>query len=157
MVRYELWFPHFLLSDLLYVAVLHCDSHPCGRGATCLETAQGFQCLCPPGWTGKTCQIGKTQLTHTNTHINIPVHILNWLSIISCTCLYMPVPPFSYQSMLSSTCLFLSEPVQSRPQLFSLVPTCPSPYLLLWQYTIKKHQRLPYSLGPNQIFTEHSE
>ncbi|KAI4874357.1 hypothetical protein NFI96_022214 [Prochilodus magdalenae] len=39
------------------IAVLQCDSAPCGRGATCRETPQGFQCLCPPGWTGKTCQI----------------------------------------------------------------------------------------------------
>ncbi len=48
-------------SEMLFsfAAVLQCDSSPCGRGATCQETPQGFQCVCPPFWTGRTCQLGK--------------------------------------------------------------------------------------------------
>ncbi|KAL2096473.1 hypothetical protein ACEWY4_008621 [Coilia grayii] len=38
-------------------AVLKCESSPCGRGATCQDSPEGFQCLCPPGWTGRTCQL----------------------------------------------------------------------------------------------------
>lgn len=44
----------FLLS-----AVRQCDRSPCGRGATCEETPGGYHCLCPPGWSGRTCQLGQ--------------------------------------------------------------------------------------------------
>lgn len=35
-----------------------CASDPCPRGATCIDMDNGFECICPPQWAGKTCQIG---------------------------------------------------------------------------------------------------
>lgn len=35
-----------------------CASSPCAQGGTCIDMENGFECLCPPQWTGKTCQIG---------------------------------------------------------------------------------------------------
>jgi len=43
----------------LFPAVRQCDRSPCGRGATCQEAPGGYRCLCPPGWTGRTCQLGQ--------------------------------------------------------------------------------------------------
>uniref|UniRef100_A0A3B4ZWR4 Protein jagged-2-like n=1 Tax=Stegastes partitus TaxID=144197 RepID=A0A3B4ZWR4_9TELE len=34
-----------------------CASSPCAQGGTCIDMENGFECLCPPQWTGKTCQI----------------------------------------------------------------------------------------------------
>lgn len=36
-----------------------CDKEPCGAG-TCQETEGHVVCLCPPGYTGKHSDIGKT-------------------------------------------------------------------------------------------------
>ncbi|XP_061667849.1 protein jagged-2b isoform X2 [Syngnathoides biaculeatus] len=36
---------------------LDCASNPCAWGGTCVDRDDGFECLCPPEWTGKTCQI----------------------------------------------------------------------------------------------------
>lgn len=33
-----------------------CDSSPCKNGATCVNTGDGFTCLCQDGWDGATCQ-----------------------------------------------------------------------------------------------------
>lgn len=48
-----------VLSDLN-----ECASSPCAQGGTCVDLEDGFECLCPPQWEGKTCQIG--EFTHTN-------------------------------------------------------------------------------------------
>lgn len=35
-----------------------CASNPCPQGGTCIDLVNGFECICPPQWAGKTCQIG---------------------------------------------------------------------------------------------------
>lgn len=51
-------FMYDIFSLCLLTAVRQCDRSPCGRGATCQEAPGGYRCLCPPGWTGRTCQLG---------------------------------------------------------------------------------------------------
>lgn len=37
-----------------------CQSGPCANGGTCSDLIGSFKCLCPSGYTGETCQIGKS-------------------------------------------------------------------------------------------------
>lgn len=39
-----------------------CADNPCKNGAMCMDTTTGvgFQCMCAAGYTGKTCDIGKS-------------------------------------------------------------------------------------------------
>lgn len=57
--RFPLHRPVVHVKYFLFPAVRQCDRSPCGRGATCQETPGGYRCLCPPGWTGRTCQLGQ--------------------------------------------------------------------------------------------------
>ncbi|KTG37542.1 hypothetical protein cypCar_00014648, partial [Cyprinus carpio] len=34
-----------------------CSSNPCAHGGTCFDLENGFECLCLPQWTSKTCKI----------------------------------------------------------------------------------------------------
>uniref|UniRef100_A0A671N7X0 Delta-like protein n=1 Tax=Sinocyclocheilus anshuiensis TaxID=1608454 RepID=A0A671N7X0_9TELE len=36
-----------------------CASSPCAQGGTCIDLENGFECVCPPQWVGKTCQIAE--------------------------------------------------------------------------------------------------
>lgn len=36
--------------------ISECSSSPFQNGGTCLEGLDNFKCLCPPQWTGTTCQ-----------------------------------------------------------------------------------------------------
>lgn len=55
----------------------HCDRSPCGPGATCQEAPGGYQCLCPPGWSGRTCQLGQWDDNLQYMHVeNLPLNML---------------------------------------------------------------------------------
>ena len=36
-----------------------CVTEPCADGATCEDVTGGFQCLCPSGYTGEICDLGR--------------------------------------------------------------------------------------------------
>ena len=38
------------------VDINECGSIPCLNGGNCTDQVDGFQCTCPPGWTGSNCQ-----------------------------------------------------------------------------------------------------
>lgn len=46
-----------------------CASSPCAQGGTCVDLEDGFECVCPPQWKGKTCQIGEI---HTRSFLISP-------------------------------------------------------------------------------------
>lgn len=54
----ELSFSLFCITD-----IDDCSPNPCGHGGTCQDLVDGFKCICPPQWTGKTCQLGKNSLS----------------------------------------------------------------------------------------------
>ena len=37
-----------------------CASDPCNNGGICNDEINGFTCTCQPGWSGTTCDLGKT-------------------------------------------------------------------------------------------------
>uniref|UniRef100_A0A8C2KBY9 Delta-like protein n=1 Tax=Cyprinus carpio TaxID=7962 RepID=A0A8C2KBY9_CYPCA len=40
-----------------------CSSNPCAHGGTCFDLENGFECLCLPQWTSKTCKIDVNECT----------------------------------------------------------------------------------------------
>lgn len=53
--------------------VNECEKHPCGSGATCINEAGSFRCICPPDLTGASC--GDPLYSNSITHKfkNLPV------------------------------------------------------------------------------------
>ena len=53
-----------------------CIPNPCQNGGTCVfdEPTGSFQCTCPPGYTGRTCDMGK----QLNTTIGFIVDVINY-------------------------------------------------------------------------------
>lgn len=48
-----------------------CVSNPCEHGATCMDSIASVKCLCPAGYDGHLCQMGKhvifrKSLTHAH-------------------------------------------------------------------------------------------
>lgn len=52
-----------------------CASSPCAQGGTCIDREDGFECVCPPQWKGRTCQIGEifNNYTYTHTTLHVPI------------------------------------------------------------------------------------
>ena len=73
----------------IFPAVKQCDRSPCGRGATCQEAPGGYKCLCPPGWTGRTCQLGQFYIYYRPININVgSLNYRAWYVSFSINCLH---------------------------------------------------------------------
>lgn len=64
----------------------NCRPLPCQNGGTCREVLVlgDFECQCPEGWTGKTCRLGKYELTTD----------LSWrvrFCVVNCYCVFIRV------------------------------------------------------------------
>lgn len=60
-----------------------CLSSPCLNAGSCVETSQGFECRCPPGWTGPSCSISKTVTLNQilSEHPVTPPHLLDFVFV----------------------------------------------------------------------------
>lgn len=39
------------------IDIQDCASNPCNNDATCVEVAEGYKCVCQPGFTGTNCEV----------------------------------------------------------------------------------------------------
>ncbi len=47
---------YFLLS---FSDINDCASSPCQSGGTCIDDIDSFRCVCPDGFDGQLCELGK--------------------------------------------------------------------------------------------------
>lgn len=53
------------MSVCVCVVSVACQLSPCLHGGTCLPEGEGYGCFCPQGFTGESCEIGETQISHS--------------------------------------------------------------------------------------------
>uniref|UniRef100_A0A8C3NST5 Fibulin 7 n=1 Tax=Cyanoderma ruficeps TaxID=181631 RepID=A0A8C3NST5_9PASS len=70
-----------------------CSSNPCANSGTCVDGNQSYTCLCPPGWSGPSCQspiysyVDECQLYQSSPETQICLHdCLNLPGSYRCLC-----------------------------------------------------------------------
>ncbi|XP_070201551.1 neurogenic locus notch homolog protein 1-like [Littorina saxatilis] len=68
-----------------------CSSGPCQNGATCLfnATTESFECICPFGFAGDTCEIAPTSTTPGDTESRSSSTLVIGLGVAGCVCVVM--------------------------------------------------------------------
>ena len=61
-IRVNLGCLEFKCFSVLSSDVNECERFPCGNGAQCINTVGSYYCICPTGFTGVECRIGKILL-----------------------------------------------------------------------------------------------
>ena len=41
----------------IFLDIQDCASSPCNNDGTCVEVAEGYRCVCKPGFTGANCEV----------------------------------------------------------------------------------------------------
>ena len=93
-----------LLSYCSVAAVDWCADVECLNGATCLNRPVGFLCICPPGFTGIYCELGKLVLTR-----------LSWVWLLWTNVIYRNID----RSLIRSSAIF-----SSFPSFLAFVSVC---------------------------------
>lgn len=58
--RYSSWQCIYLDFIIHYISDIdECQLDACQNNATCIDQVAGYICVCPPGWTGTNCSVGK--------------------------------------------------------------------------------------------------
>lgn len=45
-----------MLTSSFSLGIDDCSSNPCANSGTCVDGNQSYTCVCPPGWSGPSCQ-----------------------------------------------------------------------------------------------------
>lgn len=75
------WFVLLFLTDKD-----ECMYFPCKHGGTCVNNDGSYRCICPPGFTGPTCDLGN----FTN------LQIVKLVCMYSCTVIYVNEQPYLF-------------------------------------------------------------
>ena len=52
-------FCYCFTKTVIVLDVNECLNNPCKNGGTCYNNEASYHCVCPTGWTGQNCKIGK--------------------------------------------------------------------------------------------------
>ncbi|CAK8688751.1 unnamed protein product [Clavelina lepadiformis] len=98
-----------------------CASNPCENGGTCIDRIQGFECQCPPGYTGDNCNNNGVEscppppTTDTATIIETPILTSYPIeSIVSYTC-FIVGPGITLVGSETNTCVSPGIWINSAP------------------------------------------
>lgn len=73
------WFVLLCLTDKD-----ECMYFPCKHGGTCVNNDGSYRCICPPGFTGPTCDLGKfyqSSNCQTVVYVQLYCNICKWTAI----------------------------------------------------------------------------
>ncbi|CAG0923089.1 unnamed protein product, partial [Notodromas monacha] len=71
----------------LKIDIDECKSSPCLHGGTCEDLVDGFQCYCPPGWTGVTCDLDADECEEEQNPCVNSLSCVNVVGDYRCECM----------------------------------------------------------------------
>ena len=118
---YGLHTPHIICLMWLFLIIslyilpsdiLECTSGPCQNGATCSELVNGYQCVCPMGYTGVHCEEGMSWCEFWyHLAVDSSFVVESYKSEIyccTCTCYHMNITVNPYVIKHSKICLLIN-------------------------------------------------
>nr|XP_006820208.1 PREDICTED: neurogenic locus notch homolog protein 2-like [Saccoglossus kowalevskii] len=97
---------HSVMKQCQIIVSNPCDSSPCNNGGTCLDTSQGFYCVCPQAYTGAQCQTYVSQDPCITNPCQNGATCVPYLGTFQCVC------PFGYTG---NRCDQEINPCESQP------------------------------------------
>ena len=134
---------------ILFFPQTPCSGNPCLNGGTCIALyhLDEFKCSCPPGFKGKTCDIGESSTAAWPLMAQIKLNIPTALHFTNSTLLHYLHPALLYFALHSP--LFSFDSLSSTLFYFILPYTTLSYPTLVLLYSTPLYPTLPY---PNLLY-----